>query len=191
MSEMYLDHFGKTCAVLSCCSCLSWTAADFCPFEPALPPRCKYRHRHGVGKIQAAIVGQHRQAYTLSGIELAEHVGRQAATLGAEQERISRLIMNLMESLRALGGKREYSRRFECSQAIRQSFVDLQGCEFMIIQSCAHQLLVFEHEAQRLDQMQPAAGIGAQADDVTGIRRDFRLIQDHMEHRKNRQVLVS
>ncbi|BBI98641.1 hypothetical protein FGKAn22_03340 [Ferrigenium kumadai] len=32
--------------------------------------------------------------------------------------------------------------------------------------------------------MQLAAGIGAQADDVAGVGRDFRLIQNDVEHEK-------
>jgi hypothetical protein len=118
-------------------------------------------------------------------IELVKYIHRQAATLGAEQERISCLIMHLMEGLRALGGEREHACRVEFRQAIRQSFVNLQGRKFVIIQSRAYQLLVFEREAERLDQMQLATGVGAQTDDVAGIRRDFGLISNHMEHKKS------
>jgi len=66
-----------------------------------------------------------------------------------------------------------------------------QCSEFVIIQAGADELLVFQREAERPDQMQLAAGVGAQADDVAGIRRDFRLVQNHMEHEKYPAKLVS
>ena len=46
----------------------------------------------------------------------------------------------------------------------------------------ALQQAVLHREAQRLDQMQMAARVGAEADDVAGVRRNLRLEQDDMEH---------
>jgi hypothetical protein len=44
------------------------------------------------------------------------------------------------------------------------------------------QALVADAETKRFDQMQLSPGIGAQADDVAGIGRDFRLVEDDGEH---------
>ena len=44
---------------------------------------------------------------------------------------------------------------------------------FVIVEAGAAQSFVGELEAERLDQMQLGTGVGAQADDVAGIRRDL------------------
>ena len=54
---------------------------------------------------------------------------------------------------------------------------------FVIIESCAAQLSVVKFEAERANQMQLRSGVGAQTDDVAGIRRNLGLIKDDMEHR--------
>jgi hypothetical protein len=53
---------------------------------------------------------------------------------------------------------------------------------FVVIQPGAAQLLVRQIKAQRLDQMQTAAGIGRKPDHIAGIRRDFRFNQDNFKH---------
>ena len=57
----------------------------------------------------------------------------------------------------------------------------LHACVFVIIQPGAFELLVFQRKAQRLHQMQYHAGIGAQADDVAGVGRDFWLVEDEIK----------
>jgi len=52
----------------------------------------------------------------------------------------------------------------------------------MVVETGALQLFVFQGESERLDQMQPAAGVGAEADDIAGVGRDFRLVQDNIKH---------
>ena len=60
--------------------------------------------------------------------------------------------------------------------------VYLQRGVFVVVQPGAAQLLVVQAKTQRLDQMQRAAGIGRQTDDVAGIGRNFRLVQQDIEH---------
>ena len=79
----------------------------------------------------------------------------------------------------------------EAFEALDQAVVHAQCRKFMIIQPGAHELPVLQREAERLDQMQLATGVGAQADDIAGIWRDFRLIENHMEHEKLPARLVS
>jgi hypothetical protein len=42
--------------------------------------------------------------------------------------------------------------------------------------------LVIPLEPQRLYQVQPIAGVGAEADDVAGVGRNFRLVEHDVEH---------
>jgi len=61
----------------------------------------------------------------------------------------------------------------------------------VIIQPGTHELLIFQREAEWPDQMQLATSVGAQADDIAGIWWNFRLIKNHMEHKKLPARLVS
>ncbi len=53
---------------------------------------------------------------------------------------------------------------------------------FVVIEAGATQTRFVEVEAERPDQVKSRAGVGAKAYDIAGIRGDFGLIQDHMEH---------
>jgi hypothetical protein len=46
-------------------------------------------------------------------------------------------------------------------------------------------MFIVKLKTERANQMQARAGIRTQANDVAGVGRDFRLIQDHVEHRKH------
>ncbi len=59
---------------------------------------------------------------------------------------------------------------------------------FVIVEPRAAQLLVRQVKAERPNQMQTCAGIGAQTNDIAGIRRNFRLDQNDVEHRLSRQL---
>ena len=48
----------------------------------------------------------------------------------------------------------------------------------MVVQPRALELAVVHAEAQRLDQVQPAAGVGAQPDHVAGVGRDLGLVEN-------------
>ena len=60
--------------------------------------------------------------------------------------------------------------------------VTLDFGELVIIQAGAAQALVIPHKTERFNQMQAIAGVGTQADDVAGIRRNFRLVQNNIQH---------
>ena len=62
----------------------------------------------------------------------------------------------------------------------------LQGGVFVIIQPGAAQAFVIQFEAQRLDQVQVAAAVGAEPDNVAGIGRYFRLKKDDVKHARLR-----
>jgi hypothetical protein len=71
-------------------------------------------------------------------------------------------------------------------EAARQIGVALQRGVFVIIQAGAAQAFIVQLVTQRLDQVQVAAGIGAEPDNVAGIGRYFRLEQDHVKHAQHR-----
>src|SRR5579864_5885091 len=57
--------------------------------ESQLPPGLVHRHGYGVGKIEAAAVGPHRQAKALGLGNRVEHIGGQAGGLATEQQGIA------------------------------------------------------------------------------------------------------
>lgn len=71
-------------------------------------------------------------------------------------------------------------------EAARQIGVALQRGIFVIIQAGAAQAFIVQLVTQRLDEVQVAAGIGAEPDNVAGIGRYFRLEQDHVKHAQHR-----
>ncbi|EDT11909.1 hypothetical protein BgramDRAFT_1515 [Paraburkholderia graminis C4D1M] len=56
----------------------------------------------------------------------------------------------------------------------------------VIVEAGAAQLGVVERKAERLDQMQTCAGVRTQADDVAGVRRNFRFDENDIEHKVTR-----
>ena len=52
----------------------------------------------------------------------------------------------------------------------------------MIVQPCSQQLLILQCESKRFHKMQFCASIGAESYDVAGIRWNFRLIENDVEH---------
>ena len=62
--------------------------------------------------------------------------------------------------------------------------MNLDAREVVVIESGSLQALVIQPEAQGLDQMQGRAGVRAEADGIAGIRRNLRLEQHDMKHRR-------
>lgn len=152
-----------------------------------LPPRLINRHRHGIGQVQAAAAFAHRQAQALLRGQGVQHVSRQATAFRAEQERITGDEAGVMERPRTLGGKGEQARMPEALQTTGEVGVTLQGGILVVVEAGPAQALVVHVEAQRFDQMQVAAAVGAQPDDVAGIGRYFRLKKDDVKHARLRR----
>ena len=53
---------------------------------------------------------------------------------------------------------------------------------FVVVQARASHVFIVHRKAEGLDQMQFAASIGSEADDITGVRGDFRLYKDNIKH---------
>lgn len=154
--------------------------------EIQLPPGLVDRDGNGVGEIQAATVGPHRQTQSLFVGQRIADLGRQASAFRPEKKSIATLELHFMERLRALGGERKEARLANALQATVQIGVTLERRVLVVIQARAAQTLVVQLEAQRLNQVQATAGVGAEPDNVAGIRRDFRLKKDYMKHARHR-----
>lgn len=80
-----------------------------------------------------------------------------------------------MKAAAAFGGAGVDGGTRQGGQAIGQAVVLGDGGKFVVIQAGPAQALIFKDKTQGFDEMQFAAVIGAKADDVAGIGRDFRL----------------
>src|SRR5690554_1225773 len=63
--------------------------------------------------------------------------------------------------------------------------MDSDGGVFAVVQPGPPHLFVFQGKPQRFDQVQLAAGVGAEPDDIAGVRRHLRLIQNHIQHQRS------
>ena len=54
--------------------------------------------------------------------------------------------------------------------------------ELAVVQPGAAQLFFFKIETKRLDQVQRNASIGAQTNNVSGVGRNFRFVENQAEH---------
>ena len=110
---------------------------------------------------------------------------RQSTSFGAEEKDIIRRILNQIEALRAFGGHGEHAAILEAFRAVGPIVVHGERGKFMVVQSGSHQLLIIQQESERFYKMQPGARIGTETDDIAGVGRDFRLIENDVEHAGN------
>ena len=144
--------------------------------KPILPPSLKHHHGNAVGQIEAAIIWPHGQADTLCGFKLRQYFIWQAARFGAENEHVAGLKAARGEAARTFGGEREKPPSSQGGTARCPILMHLDAGVFVVIQPGAAQLFVFQREAEWLDQVQGAAGIGGETNDVTGVGGDFGLV---------------
>lgn len=121
--------------------------------KPLLPPRFKHHHGNAVGQIQAAIIRLHRQTDALCGFELRQDFSRQAARFRAENKHVAGLKCTCSKAARAFGGEREKPPSSQGGTARCPILMHLDAGVFMVIQSGAAQLFVFQREAEWLDQV--------------------------------------
>ena len=180
------------------------------PLEPLLSPRLEDGYGHRVGQVQAAVVGAHGQAQQVVGAQAVLHVVGQAGGLAAKDQAVAgqeamvvgAFVAAGAQAVQAAGegdlscvavgrlaGRGLLSGGGSCDHgslhAVQKGcpvLVHGHGREFMIIQPCAAHLGVVDGKTQRFDEVQGAAGVGAQADDVAGVGRDFGLDKDDVEH---------
>ena len=82
----------------------------------------------------------------------------------------------------ALGGKgKQALRLFVVDKGLLAAVAD-NFSVLVVVKPCAAHLLVFHVKAQRLYQMQTAARVGAEANDVARVGRNFRVDKNDVEH---------
>lgn len=149
-----------------------------------LAPGFKYCHGHGIGQIQAALAWAHGQPDTLRRRKDSQVLIRQTRCFPAKDKHISWLELQRRNTARALGCQRKTAlRRRACScQRASQGIMHLHGLPLVVIKPGPPQAGIIEIEAQRAHQVQLRAGIGAQANSITGIRRNFGMDKDDVKH---------
>ncbi|MPN04156.1 hypothetical protein SDC9_151392 [bioreactor metagenome] len=108
----------------------------------------------------------------------------QAGRFAAEDEPVAGREARFGKRVRALGGEREHALgvgAFGFDQR-GEGLVDLERGVFVVVEPGALQLLVVEFEAERLDEVELAAGVGGEADDVAGVGRDFGFDENDVQH---------
>jgi len=113
---------------------------------------------------------------------LLEHPRGQATGLGAEDQRVVRLELRFAVGAAAAGLDAEEAHILHGLETGGQACVHAHLREFLVIEAGAAHRFPGELEPERLHQVERRAAVGAQADDVTGIGRDFGLKQHDVEH---------
>ena len=152
--------------------------------KPVLSPRLVGDDSHGVRQVQAALVGSHGQAQALAEGEAFANVHGQAAGFRAKHKPIAGLKGHVVRGARALGGHGKHAGGVWLGVVQKRGPVGVaqHGRVLVVVQARAAHVLVFHREAQRLNQMQGATGVGRQADDVARVGRNFGVDEDDVEH---------
>jgi hypothetical protein len=155
-----------------------------------LSPNLEHGHGDCVGQIQAAIAGSHRQAQMRLGADVGQHLSRKARGLGTEHEYIIGAEVNLIRGSLAprLDGPETPSR--EARQASPPVGVHAQVRVFMVVESRPAHLGIIEREAERMHEMQLSAGIRAQPNHITRVRRNFGMNEDNGDHEQQVSLMI-
>ena len=136
----------------------------------------------GVGEVEAALTGLHGQAQPPIFRKAVAQIRRQAGGFLAKNENIVFLQVDRKKIATALGCHREHPSVAKSGLATVPVRMAHDVGVLVIIEPGAATVFVAEVKAQRFDQMQFSAGIGAHADDIAGVGRDFRLVKDDGKH---------
>ena len=104
-----------------------------------------------------------------------QHRVRQPVRFGAKQECIAGAVFDIAVCTPAAGLYGKKPRVGEPAQTSIEIVMNFDFRKIVIVQAGPLQTFVIQAKSQRLDQMQSGAGVGAQPNDIAGIRRDFRL----------------
>jgi hypothetical protein len=149
--------------------------------KACLTPGFVQRDRRGIRQVEAAIARAHGQRHPVLRIDGGQHLGRQAAALRAEQQHVARCEFHVDVAPCGAGFDGEPS---PAERGARRSevLVHVDRGELVVIQAGTPHRLAVQAESQRLDEMQLAAGIGREPDQVAGVGRDLGLEYDQVKH---------
>lgn len=148
-----------------------------------LAPGLEHTDGHRIRQIQAAIAGLHGQPQDVRWWQAVQHDLRQAAGFGTEQQGIARREAGRKQAGGATGGQGEDSCRPHRVEAGGQIRILRDAREFTVVEPRTSQSRLVQREAQRMNQMQVRAGIGAQTNHIAGVGRNLRLVEDDMQPR--------
>jgi len=117
----------------------------------------------------------------LAGIA-GEHRIRESRGLGSEQQRIVLSKPDIAVPAFTSGRERERAGRRAGSVEDVERGVFAYRRPFVVVEAGAAQARLVEPKPEWPDQVQRTAGIGAEPYNVAGVRGDFRLIEDNVEH---------
>lgn len=116
------------------------------------------------------------------------HEFRQAARLRSEDKRISAAVFKIAVAVARAGLDKKHSRTGERIDAGVETAVNLDRRKIVVVEAGALQTLVIEPKPERFHQVQCRAGVGAQTNDIAGIRRDLGLEQHDMKHERRSRL---
>ncbi len=113
-----------------------------------------------------------------------EHARCQALVLGAEEEGIPGSEGHFGIGVRASGLHDEWPSTGQRRETLVDVDMRAHVSHCVVIETGAAHRLETDVEADRLHQVQGAARVGAQADDVARVGRDLRLDEHDVEHER-------
>jgi len=116
------------------------------------------------------------------GVEAAEDRRRQPARFRAEEQGRGGFEAHRSERLCALSGEGVDRQRLEFGQAGLERGMNAHRDILVIVESGTPECAILEVKAERFDEVEARAGIGAQAYNIARVRWDFRFQQDDFEH---------
>src|SRR5207244_4789743 len=172
--------------------CARLLGSDAGTGEAPLPPRLVDGDRDGIGQIQAAHAGAHRDAQLCVRRKLGEDRRGQSGGLAAEDKDIVGAKSAVEERSLALGRQRvpaARAQRIDRGPTGGPVTVREHARAFVVIEAGAPELAVVEPETERLDQMQLGTRVGRKPDHVARVRRYLRLNENNRYHRQGRHAL--
>ena len=139
-------------------------------------------NRDGVGEVEAARGRAHRQADFLWVFQRGMNERRQSGGFAAKEKDVIGADGRVVKTALTFGGQRPDVAPGDGLEKRRPVVVMVDVGELGVIQPGATQAAVVPGKAQRVDEVQHRAGIGAEADDVAGVGRDLRLVKGDVLH---------
>jgi hypothetical protein len=154
--------------LLTSCACLSGRVHSCSELRSQLAPAFVDEHRHRIGEVHAAALGQHGNAQPLLERQALDDLHGQASALGPEQQGIAGANCTAEWAVRPW-----WYRRIPASvprpPETPRSQPALDVGKLVVVEPGPLDPLVIPLKPQRLYQVQPVAGVGAEANDVAGV----------------------
>ena len=162
----------------------SWTAGSDAAVVAVLTPCLKDGDGNGIAQVEAAVLRPHRQADALRlGEGVADAFGK-AGAFAAEDEPVARRKARVRKRMRAVRRHGVHAGDVGMLGLEKRlpRFVDADRRVLVIVEPRALHVLVVKGETERLHQVKRAARVGAEADDVARVGRNFGMNQNDVEH---------